>query len=56
MWCSLTQKDITKNLDFSKCIFWGLSLLFFVLKNCVVSLVTLQNGTCEQLATKTADF
>ena len=28
----------------------------FVLKNCVVSLVTFQNGTCEQLAIKATDF
>ena len=34
MWCSLTQKEITKKVELSKCLFRGLSLLFsFVVLN-----------------------
>ena len=56
MRCSLTQEDITKEQDISKCIFFGSLSPFFVMKNYVVSLVTWQNGTCQHLATKTKDF
>ena len=36
--------------------FWGSLCPFFLLKNCMVSLLTSQNGTCEQLATKATDL
>ena len=55
MWCSFAILTcIHKDFDLQQ--FLEASLSFFVLKNCVVSLVTLQNGTCEQLATRTTDF
>ena len=44
------QKDFVVQQVFEAC------LAFFRFENCVVSLVTLQNVTCEQLVTKTKDF
>jgi len=56
MWCSFIQKDINQITRPLQVHFLGSLSPFFVLKNCVVSLVTMENGTCEQLATKTTDF